>query len=163
MQTTHTYTRDAAALPASLTGLTSRMQSRTSDAAAETDFPLPLECIAFTPADHRGLLIGFCDLRVAGLLDLREMRIGRVPGGLRVVSPQRGVLRHGELARMPNGDVRVVRPVTVADPDDALAFNRAALAAVRRAYPDALPDAPAAPKTRCASNVAPAYRKELTK
>ena len=123
-------------------------------------FPIPMACVSFTPAHHPGPLLGFCDLRLPGGLELRELRVCRRPAGLEVNFPRRGVIEKGQLARFPDGTPRLLRPAMVPDPTDAAAFTRAALAAVVAAFPDALPDYHPAPTTPRSAILAPATAKE---
>ncbi len=104
-------------------------------------FPISVVCLAFTPAHHQGGVLGFVDLGLPGGLELRDLRLGWRNGALTLTGPRRAVLAGGDVARLPRGEMRTLYPIAIPDPEDQRAFAAAAVAAIRRAFPDALPPA----------------------
>ena len=73
-----------------------------------------------------------------GLL-LSDAQIVAMPCGLRVVFPRRGIVAAGELRRHSNGDPVTIRPTSFPSRHDWEQFSIATIAAIRDAFPDALP------------------------
>lgn len=108
-----------------------------------------IECLEFTPSTHRdpSRLLGFVVLGLPGGLQL-DARVLRMPAGPSVVFPKRCAIQNNEPARYPNGDWMVVSPVAFPKTNDWITFNRAAIDAILRAYPDAFAVSSASPEAR---------------
>lgn len=85
-------------------------------------------------------LLGFADLEIAGGLRLHDLRIVTTDAGPVVAFPKRGVLKAGDLARFPNGEPRLIKPVSFVDADCRASFTAAALRAIHAAFPGAIPE-----------------------
>jgi hypothetical protein len=108
---------------------------------SDTTFPLPIECVRFVRASHTPHgPCGYVDLLIAGALQINDLMIGIVDGEPSCSSPTRAVMSAGAVSRHPSGAIRLTRPLSFPSKQARLGFSAAALAAIRIAFPDALPD-----------------------
>ena len=140
-----TYSPDATALPPAYLPDHAAMPARAPD-AAETGHTWRLRCIGWSPAKGGGALLGFAWFELPGGLRLNDARVIRLgDGALGVTFPRRAILSKETISTFrESGAVRTVIPVEFATPSDWHAFNHAAIAAIRLAYPDAWEGAQAA-------------------
>ena len=99
-------------------------------------FKWRIRCLSFEPSRFDAGLLGFATFALEGGLLLRDGRICRTEHGLGVHFRRLGVLSDGEA----DFTHRTVKPISFPRHADWMAFNAAALSALRAAFPDAIPD-----------------------
>jgi len=141
--TTRHCTPDAAQLPAASPGI-----ARESGEAPDR---WCIECTRWTSSRGDGDRIGYADLLIDGRLSLRDARlVRRLGGSVIVLAPHQYAKNHGSAGQQP-------RPCfSIPDEADRRAFDAAAVEAVRRFAPSALPNVTLNSETRCAPTVAAA-------
>lgn len=107
-----------------------------------------IRCIGYSPAKGGGALLGFAWFELPGGLRLNDARVIRLgDGALGVTFPRRAILSKETISTFrESGAVRTVIPVEFATPSDWHAFNHAAIAAIRAAYPGTIPIDPHDPE-----------------
>jgi len=101
-----------------------------------------IECEDWTPrGPGSGPVVGICRLSLPAGLILADLRIVRTPAGLRISSAKRAVLVNDQPHRHRDGSL-VLAPHVVSFTSERAreSFSDAAIAAIRRSFPDALPD-----------------------
>jgi hypothetical protein len=103
-----------------------------------------VEVISVTPSPNgrravAGHVVAFCTAEIGGMFTLHDMRVVLTSYGLRVRLPNRPIIIGGELALLPSGKPSRAEVVTFRSYPAWLAFGQAVIAAIRHAYPDALP------------------------
>jgi hypothetical protein len=154
---TTTCTHDARQLPTSLTGLAQPIPSRVSGGDSDAPprrarpFWWHVGISAWHP--HRNAHNhGYVDIALPGGLRLHDLRVVELQTGkLGIVPPRRCMFRGSELVCDADGEPITHPTLSFATPDERHAFGAAVIAAIREAYPDALPGDPPPPSDAQAS------------
>lgn len=100
-----------------------------------------IACIEFRPArDASGDLLGFARFELAGGMVLSGVCVARNRYGIKVMFSRSVAMKGDEPKRGGDGSWLAVKLVDFPRTDDWRAFSNAAIAAIRAAFPDALPD-----------------------
>lgn len=99
-----------------------------------------IRCVEFTPRSAPDtILLGFATFELLGGMRIADVRVIKTAKGIGITLPYRIVMRGRAPAQLDDGAWWTVWPVEFPKASDWLAFCRAAVEAVRAAYPDALP------------------------